>query len=228
MRSSYIKTLSFVALVAGLQSMPTQAQLIISEVHSTGSSSSTYARDWFEIRNVGLATLDLTGWRVDDSTPTFATAVALRGVTSLAPGQIAIFMESDTAGANDVSNGAALTAAWFGANVPAGFTLGFYGGSGIGLSSTADAVNLFDSGGSFVAGVNFGTGTLGISFDNSAGLSGAISQLSAVGVNGAFNSVAGSEIGSPGIVVVPEPTVLSFGLLGLVGTVLRRRLLARR
>ena len=137
-------------------------------------------------------------------------------------------MESDAAGANDASNGTAFTAAWFGANVPAGFTLGFYGGSGIGLSSTADAVNLYDAGGSIVAGVTFGAGTLGTSFDNSTGFSGAISQLSAVGVNGAFNSVAGAEIGSPGIVVVPEPTVMTFGLLGLIGTVFRRRLFARR
>lgn len=204
----------------------THAQLIISEVHSTGSSSSTYAADWFEISNLGSTAIDLTGWKIDDSSPTFATAVALRGVTSILPGQSIIFLESNAAGSNDGTIGAAFQSAWFGSSVPAGLTLGFYGGSGIGLSSGGDAVNLFNAGGTLVVGVTFGAATTGVSFDNTAGLSGAISQLSAVGVNGAFNSVAGGEIGSPG--VVPEPTALSLGLVGLTALIFRQRVVARR
>jgi len=222
MQHKLIKSLSVLALIACGQPFTTQAQLTISEVHSTGSSSTTYARDWFELRNTGLSTINLTGWKVDDSSPTFATAVALRGVASLAPGQVAVFMESDAAGAGDATNGMVFTAAWFGGSAPAGFTLGFYGGSGIGLSSSGDAVNIYDGGGSIVAGVTFGTGTLGVSFDNAAGLSGAISQLSVAGVSGAFVSVAGSEIGSPG--AVPEPTAFSLGALGLLGLIFRQRM----
>lgn len=204
----------------------THAQLIISEVHSTGSSSSTYAADWFEISNLGSTAIDLTGWKIDDSSPTFATAVALRGVTSILPGQSIIFLESNATGSNDGTIGTAFQSAWFGSSVPAGLTLGFYGGSGIGLSSGGDAVNLFNAGGTLVVGVTFGAATTGVSFDNTAGLSGAISQLSAVGVNGAFNSVAGGEIGSPGL--VPEPTALSLGLVGLTALIFRQRVVARR
>jgi hypothetical protein len=209
-------------MAAGL--VTTQAQLIISEVHPTGSSGSTYGEDWFELKNIGPATIDFTGWKVDDGSASFASALALRGVASLAPGQIAVFMESDAVGADDAATGAAFTAAWFGSYVPAGFTLGFYGGSGIGLSSSGDAVNIFDSTGTLMAGVTFGAATTGISFDNAAGLSGAISQLSVVGINGAFGSVAGSEIGSPG--VVPEPSTLALGSLGLVALLFRRKVAA--
>ena len=214
-------------LTAGL--VTSQAQLLITEAHSTGSSSSTYARDWFELRNNTLSTINLTGWKVDDSSALFTSALALRGVTSLLPGQVAVFMESDAAGANDAANDAAFKAAWFGSSVPSGFTLGFYGGSGIGLSGSGDAVNVYDSTGVLMAGISFGAGTLGVSFDNAAGLSGLISQLSVVGVNGAFNSVAGSEIGSPGFIsLVPEPTSLSLAALGVGAMIFRKRLVALR
>lgn len=203
----------------------TQAQLIISEVHPTGCSNSTYGKDWFELQNNTLSSINLTGWKVDDASPTFATAVGLRGVASLAPGQIAVFMESDAAGLNDAVNGAAFTSAWFGGSVPAGFTLGFYGGSGIGLGSGGDAVNIYNSGGTIAVGVTFGSATSAVSFDNAAGLTGAISQLSVVGINGAFNSLTGGEIGSPGFTstTVPEPSALAFGGLAASGLLFRRR-----
>lgn len=207
-------------LAAGITTTP--AQLIISEVHSTGSSSSTYAADWFELSNTGATPLDITGWKVDDSSADITKALALRGVTTIAAGQSVVFMESDAAGANDLTADAAFTTAWFGGSTPAGFALGFYGGSGIGLSSSGDAVNIYDALGTLMASVDFGAGTTGISFDNAAGLTGTISQLSAVGVNGAFNSLAGSEVGSPG--VVPEPSVLALGMLGAAGLIFRSRL----
>lgn len=220
------KFLTVTSLLAlGVSATP--AQLIVSEIHPTGSSaSSTYAADWFELYNAGAAALDLTGWKVDDNSAAFASALALRGITSLAPGQAAVFMESDALGVNDAGKGAAFISAWFGSSAPASFALGFYGGSGIGLGSGGDAVNIYDGIGTLLASVSFGAATTGVTFDNAAGLSGTISQLSAVGVNGAFGSVAGSEIGSPG--VVPEPTVLSLGLAGVATMIFRKRLVARR
>lgn len=203
-----------VLLAAGLLPVALHAQVAITEVHSTGSGNTTYAADWFEVKNIGGLTLDLTGWKVDDDSASFASGLSLRGVTSLLPGQVAVFLNSDAAGNNDTANGDAFKAAWFGSGVPVDFTIGFYGGSGIGLSSNGDAVNLFNSDGTLQAGVTFGTATAGVTFDNTAGLSGAISQLSAVGVNGAFNSLTGSEVGSPGIAVVPEPTTLALTGLG--------------
>lgn len=201
------------------------AQLIISEVHPTGSSSSTYAADWFELSNIGSASVNITGWKVDDDSASFGSALALRGVTSIAPGQSVIFLESNSSGGNDATIGAAFQSAWFGGSAPSGLTLGFYGGSGVGLSSGGDAVNIFDADGTWVVGVSFGAATSGTTFDNPAGLSGLISQLSVVGVNNAFNSVAGGEIGSPG--VVPEPSMLALGALGFAAMLFRRKAAVR-
>ncbi len=44
-----------------------QAAIVITEAHPTGSSSSTYAADWFELTNTGNTDVDITGWRVDDN-----------------------------------------------------------------------------------------------------------------------------------------------------------------
>src|SRR5262249_41693499 len=98
--------------------------------------------------------------------------------------------------------------AWFGtATPPVGFLYGFYGGAGVGLSQSTDAVNLFDSTGALMANVSFGATTVGKTFDNSQGLNNsAISQVSALGVNGAFTSSNGAEIGSPGNVVTISAT----------------------
>jgi hypothetical protein len=196
---------------AGLVS--TQAQLLITEVYPAGSGNGTYAADWFELWNTGASAVDLTGWRVDDSSAAFNTGVSLRGVSSIAAGQRVIFLEGNATGTTDSTVNDAFRAAWFGGNVPVGLTLANYGGSGIGLSTGGDGLNLFDSGSNVVASVSFGTTTTGATLDNAAGLSGAISQTSVVGVNGAFTSFNGAEIGSPGL--VPEPS--AFALLGLGG-----------
>ena len=66
----------------------------------------------------------------------------------------------------------AFTTAWFGASPPSGFLIGFYSGSGVGLSTTSDAVNIYDSTDNLVAGVTFGASdavTPFQSFDNAAG-----------------------------------------------------------
>jgi hypothetical protein len=74
------------------QSAPT---VIISEVHPTGSNAS-YAADWFEVTNTGTVAIDISGWRVDDSSNAFSSAVALRGVTSIEPGKSAVFESDET------------------------------------------------------------------------------------------------------------------------------------
>ncbi len=92
--------------------------------------------------------------------------------------------------------------------------IGTYGGSGVGLSGSGDAVNLFDAAGARVTGVSFGaaaTGTPLATFDNSAGLGGAtlplpaVTTLSADKVNGAFVSFNGAEMGSPGARIIASP-----------------------
>jgi predicted extracellular nuclease len=166
-------------------------ELIISEVHPFGSGNSTYAADWFEVTNKGTNAINITGWKIDDNSDSFASAVALNGVTSIAPGQSVVFIEGDSTTASN------FIAAWFGGSAPGGFTIGTYSGSGVSLSNSGDAVNLFDASGNKVTGVTFGAATAGTTFDNASGAA-TVSTLSVVGVNGAFNSVTGSEIGSPG------------------------------
>jgi uncharacterized protein YjiK len=176
-------------------------KVVISEVAPWGSSSS-YAADWFELTNVGTTAVDLTDWKMDDSSATFATAVPLTGVTTLPAGASAVFLE-DTSG-TDSAIDTAFAQAWLGKNAfPTGDFVGHYGGSGVGLSTGGDGVTLFDGGGNVVTGVTFGAATTNLTFDNSAGLGSAtapypvITTLSAVGTNGAFLGADALETGSP-------------------------------
>jgi len=206
-RSAFVGALSTVAV-----SMASGA-IIISEIHPSGSGNAPYAADFFEMTNTGPAAVSLTGWKMDDNSNSFASSVALRGVSSIAVGQSIVFIEGTATGTTDASIQSSFITAWFGASAPAGLTIGFYGGSGVGLSTGGDAVNLFNAGGTLITRVDFGASTTGVTFDNAAGLNNTtVSQLSVVGVNGAFLSPAG-ETGSPGR--IPEPATLT--LLSLCG-----------
>ncbi|MES1164477.1 MAG: lamin tail domain-containing protein, partial [Verrucomicrobiota bacterium] len=168
-------------------------RVFISEVHPSGSGNTSYKADWFEVTNTGTTAVDITGWKMDDDNSA-GGPVALNGVTSIAPGQSVVFIESSA----PVDIGAFQTA-WFGSNVPADFTIGTYGGTGVGLSTSGDGVSLFDSGGIKVTGVSFSGATAARTFDNTAGFgSTTVSTLSTAGVNGAFLSADGKETGSPG------------------------------
>ncbi|BAY75023.1 putative outer membrane adhesin [Nostoc linckia NIES-25] len=180
---------------------PSLPSAIISEVSPWSSGNSPYGADWFEVTNTGTSAVNITGWRVDDDSNNFANSVALNGVTSIAPGQSVIFIEGNA------STASAFKTAWFGNNVPNAFTIGTYSGSGIGLSTGGDAVNLFDSSGNRITGIRFGTSTTGLTFDNKAGVGSTtlplptVSTLSVAGVNGAFVASNVPETGSPGTTV---------------------------
>lgn len=178
------------------------ATLIISEVApwSSGNSDASLRVDWFEVTNIGTAPANIAGWKMDDDSRSFNTAVDLSGITSIAPGESVIFLETTDL----VGKSAAFKSLWFGANAPANLKIGSYSGSGVGLSTAGDQVNLFDSTGTLRAGVAFGTSPAGPfpTFDNAAGVNnGTISTLSAAGVKGAFVAANDSaEIGSPGTI----------------------------
>jgi len=202
--------------------------IIISEVYPSGSAS-TYNADWFELTNTGPTDIDITGWKIDDNSNAFASSVALRGLTNLPAGKSAVFLEGNTVGDNDATKAANFLTAWFGSSIlPDGFLIGGYGGSGVSLSGTADAVNIYNAAGVLQANVSFAATTAGFTFDNAAGLdNSAISQLSVDGVNGAFLSFNGAETGSPGtIATVPEPSsmiLVGFAVVGVVGRRFRRK-----
>jgi hypothetical protein len=197
------------------------AQLVITEVMSSSGVGGT--ADWFELTNLGGSAVDITGYKMDDGSNLFSSSVALIGVTSIGAGESAVFIESAAPG-TDI---AAFRTFWGGIS---GITIGSYTGSGVGLSSSSDGVNLFTGGGSFVTGVSFAVATTGFSFDNHAGASGAISGLSVAGAFGAFTSanVLGN-VGSPGAIAnaaaVPEPSTYAavFGALALGGAAWSRR-----
>jgi hypothetical protein len=77
------------------------ASLIISEVApwSSGNSAPSLRVDWFEVTNIGNATANIAGWKMDDDSHNFNNAVALNGIGNIAPGESVIFLETtDLAG----------------------------------------------------------------------------------------------------------------------------------
>ena len=182
----------------------TPGTIIISEVAPYSSSVAPLSADWFEVTNTGSVAIDTTGWKMDDNSHVFSSAVAMAGITSIAPGESVIFIETaslTTASANFISE-------WFGASPVSTPQIGSYSGSGVGLSSSGDEVTLWDVTGTMVAGVGFiaAAGAAPFAtFDNHAGTNGTatplptISTFSMVGINGAFKAVGDpNQTGSPG------------------------------
>ncbi|MEO7977126.1 SdiA-regulated domain-containing protein [Flavobacterium sp.] len=174
------------------------ATISISEVAPWSSSNSLVGADWFEVTNNGNTALDITGWKFDDSSKSFAVALTLNGITSIAPGESVIFLE--TTASNNATVITNFKSAWFGSNVPANLQVGSYTGSGAGLSTSGDEVNLYDASQNLKASVSFGVATTNKTFNNAAGLNNtAISTLSQVNVNDAFAAKNDTnQIGSPG------------------------------
>jgi hypothetical protein len=224
MKKPVAPVLAVIATLLTFGAVPAHAAVAITEVAPWSSGNSPVGADWFELTNTGATSVDVSTWKMDDSSASFGSAVALNGVATLAPGQSAIFIEGS------ITKQASFINTWFGTQAPAGLAIGTYSGSGVGLSTSGDAVNVFNAAGVLQASVTFGASPSGptyASFDNAAGLTGAIAQLSVVGVHGAF--VASNdmhEVGSPGrIAAVPEAGTWALMLAGLalVGAAARRR-----
>ncbi|HEY1170309.1 MAG TPA: lamin tail domain-containing protein [Verrucomicrobiae bacterium] len=177
----------------------TTGKLVITEVAPWSSGSSPVAADWFELSNTSPRVINIAGWKVDDSSASFANALALNGITNIAPGESVIFLESDNLAAIKTS----FLNTWFGANPPASLQIGNYTGGGIGLSTSGDAVNIYNAGGILQASVTFGASSASApfkTFDNAAGLDNvSLTSLSSIGLYGAFAAANdANEVGSPG------------------------------
>lgn len=180
--------------------------LRITEVAPWGSSNSPYLADWFEVTNIGGRAMDMTGWKIDDSSESPAAAAALTGIASIAPGESVIYLETATP-ATTINS---FRSTWFGVSPPSALQIGSYTGSGIGLSTGNDAVNLFDSTNVRQAKVFFGASTTSApfkTFDNSTAADNvSLTVYSAVGYNSAFAGVNdANEIGSPGTKTIATP-----------------------
>ncbi len=176
---------------------PPAPVIIISEVAPWASGSSAVLADWFEITNVTSNTINIAGWKIDDNSATFGSAATLNGVTTLAAGESAIFIETTDLPAKDTL----FRSTWALAASPTGPQIGSYSGSG-GLGTNGDAVNIYNAAGTLMASVTFGASDAVSpfqTFDNTRGLNAAtISQLSLVGTHGAIASSNAAEVGSPG------------------------------
>ncbi len=205
-------TLSITDVVDETPLPVTTTSIFVTEVAPWSSGNSLVAADWFELTNTGTSAVNIAGWRVDDSSNLFSSALLLNGISTIAAGESVIFIEGATPNPTFLTN-------WFGANPPANLKIGNYSGAGIGLSTAGDAVNIFNADGVPQASVTFGA-SLGASpfttFDNAALVqNAAIATPSAVGINGAFsvvNNLSVTEIGSPGrianqVVVTPLVTI---------------------
>jgi hypothetical protein len=199
--------------------------IYITEVAPWSSSTNLIGSDWFELSNLGSNSVNISGWKMDDNSFAFGSSVLLNGITNIAAGESVIFLET---AANATI--ASFKNTWFGTNVPANLQFGMYSGSGVGLSTTADGVIIFNGSGVQQAKVSFGgnTGTNPyLTFDNAALLDNTtITTLATNGVNGAFAAANdANEIGSPGTIsAVPEPsTYLLLGIGGLALLVAYRR-----
>jgi hypothetical protein len=214
-----MKTRSFccilsLGLTATFLPSAVHAQIKITEVESQENGSSK--PDWWELSNFGSSSVDISAYKMDDNSHTFASAVALTGVSILLPGESAVFFES--------SGTTPLTVAdfrtWWGlsSTVQVGYYLG--DGAGVSLSSTADEVNIYTSSGVLVDGVSFGSAKKGTSFgwDPTTSTFGA---KSVAGTYGAYVAPQDGDIGSPGS--VPEPSTLALMGLGAAGLLSFRR-----
>ncbi len=230
------KSLSFIALaVLSTITIQANAAILITEVTPWASNNGTgYLADWFELTNTGSTAVNISGWTMDDDSGNPNSAL-LAGINSINANESVVFLELAGGGnATTLKNNFINT--WFNGVLPSGLQIGTYTqgvAGGVGLSATADAVNIYNGvAGTLQARVTFGASDASSpfqTFNNAAGLNNAaISTLSVVGVNGAFTALnSATQVGSPGRIAAPVPEADSYAMLlaglGFMGFISRRR-----
>jgi len=177
-------------------------RLVITEVfasQATNDAGSTLGhQDCWELTNLDDFTVNLRGYRFDDSSSTLATAFTVREDVLIEPGESVVWVEGMTAEA---------FRRWWGADrLPPNLKIITYSGSGLGLSSAGDAVNLWNAAATEdadkVTSEVFSTATSGVSFGYNPD-TGVFGDLSIEGLFGAFAAAELGDIGSPGYIRNP-------------------------
>ena len=142
-QSTLLTALALGSLVAQIAAPAHAAGIIrITEVMSNStvanSAGSIWNGDWFELTNYGDAAVDITGWKVDDNSFAFGSSLPLNGITSIAANESVMFTEN--AGGVNVTD---FKTFW---GLGTSVQVGYYSGSGIGLSSSGDGVVIYTSG----------------------------------------------------------------------------------
>ena len=238
MRSAarHILTLAFAICCFASPALAQISTLRITEAMSSSGVGGT--ADWWEVTNYGSSAVDITGWKVDDSSFTSGSSVALNGITSISAGESVAFLETTTLDSGTVATLISSFRTFWGGSA-ASAQIGYYAGSGIGLSSNGDGLVMFSGTTETTPRVTFGAATTGASFyygydaagdpTTSPNTNAIVSTVGTLGGQITFASATISpaqNIGSPGTAVaVPEPSSVALLAIGAgtgVALVLRR------
>ncbi len=184
-------------------------RFLITEVHSTGSSE---FQDWWELTSFDSRPFNLKGYRFDDDSQSLSAAIIITNDVVIHPGESIVLVETTSARPMDPAR----FRHWWGTdNLPPHVKVVVYSGSGIGLSSTGDALYLWNAAATansdFICGVTFGAApasprrTFVYNVDlpgQQTPLPGLLILVSTQGVNGAWVASNG-DIGSPARVIEP-------------------------
>ena len=162
MKKTFLPILT-AALLASVAS--TQAQILISEINSNGNGG-----DFFEIYNAGSSAVDLGGWKWVDNASVANGGPSFNGARAYAFNAFTLNAGSSALVVSDASGGAsgntAFATSW-GRLSGANFLTFTTTSTGNGLGSS-DLVALFNSTGSFVTGLNYGTSAVTITQGNNS------------------------------------------------------------
>ena len=239
MRSAarHVLTLAFAICCLASPALAQFSTLRITEAMSSSGVGGT--ADWWEVTNYGSSAVDITGWKVDDSSFTSGSSVALNGITSISAGESVAFLETTTLDSGTVATLISSFRTFWGGSA-ASAQIGYYAGSGIGLSSNGDGLVMFSGTTETTPRVTFGAATTGASFyygydaagdpTTSPNTNAIVSTVGTIDGQSTFASATIStaqNIGSPGTAVaaVPEPSAIAFLAIGAgpgVTLVLRR------
>ena len=205
------------AIFAAALSLHAGAAIVVTEVMSDSSHpGGTNNGDWFELTNSGATSVDITGWTWDDASAVPGSA-NFGSISSIGAGQsIIVTAESTSKEADWIID-------WGISNSVPVVNLG--GSNFEGFDAPGDSLNIYNANDEIVTNATFGDATAGSTFEWDT--SGVSLGISVSGENGAFVAVQngktsgegpGTDIGSPGIAAIPEPS--SCLLIGISLTIL--------